>query len=105
MKQNILAHYVDMAITGLLLFVVFFTLLLFSDKTTEFFNIPKLLLLIIATIVLLALWIVSWIAKGRIAISKTPLDIPLLLLLGTIILSTIFSTSRYASMYGDFPNV
>jgi O-antigen ligase/Flp pilus assembly protein TadD len=100
-----LSAFLDSAITVLLLLVGGITPLLFLNLTTEFYEMPKLIFLLVSTILLLALWIGSWIVRGKIAITRTPLDIPLLALLGVILLSTFFSNSRIISTYGNFPAV
>ncbi len=89
----------------LLLVVAGLTPLLFFNQTTEFYEMPKLAFLVVATILLFGLWIFSCILKGKVAITRTPLDIPLLLLLIVILLSTYFSDSRYSAIYGNFPKV
>ena len=104
MKQRISA-YLDNAITLLLLVVAGVTPLLFFNQTTEFFVLPKLIFLVVTTVVLLGLWIFSWILKGKVTITRTPLDIPLLFLLAVVIVSTIFSATKYPAIYGNFPNV
>ena len=104
MREQI-TSYLDKAITFLLLFVAGVTPLIFFNQTTEFFEIPKLIFLIVSTVLLLGLWIFSWILKGKIQIARTPLDIPLLLLLVAIIASTYFSSTRPTSIYGNFPRV
>lgn len=104
MRHNFSA-YLDNAISLILLVVAGITPLLFLNQTTEFYEMPKLVFLSIATIVLLGLWIFSWILKGKIVITRTPLDIPLLVLLAVVLLSTYFSDSRYVAIYGSFPKV
>jgi O-antigen ligase len=104
MKQRISA-YLDNVITFLLLVVAGVTPLLFLNQTTEFYEMPKLIFLVVTTIVLLGLWIFSWILKGKVTITRTPLDIPLLFLLAVVIISTIFSATKYPAVYGNFPNV
>lgn len=104
MRQQ-LTGYLDDVITALLLLVAGITPLLFLNQTTEFYDMPKLTLLVVSTILLFGLWIASWIVKGKIVITRTPLDIPLLIFMGTILVSTYFSTSRYSSIYGNFPTV
>ena len=100
-----LSAYIDYAITFLLYVVAGVTPLLFLNKTTEFFEMPKLIFLVVSTLVLLGLWIFSWILKGKVSITRTPLDIPLLLLMVVVIVSTYFSPTRFTSIYGDFPSV
>ncbi len=103
--KNQLGGFIDNAITFLLLAIVGVTPLLFLNKTTEFFEMPKLIFLVVSSILLLGLWIFSWIVKGKVQITRTPLDIPLLILLGVVIASTYFSASRYQAIYGNFPRV
>ncbi len=95
----------DHAITFLLLIVAGITPLLFLNQTTEFYEMPKLVFLIVSTVVLTGMWIFSWILKGKVVITRTPLDIPLLILLVVVVASTYFSESRFAAIYGNFPRV
>jgi len=104
MKQQI-AGYLDYAITLLLLVIAGVTPILFVNQTTDFYDIPKLAFLVVATSILLGLWIFSWIIKGKVSIIRTPLDIPLLALLVVVLVSTFFSQSRYPAIYGNFPRV
>lgn len=99
------SNYLDKGITFVLLLVAGLTPLVFFNQTTEFFEIPKLLFLIVTTIVLTGLWIFSWILKGRISISRTPLDIALIFLLIVVIASSFLSPTRIISIYGNFPRV
>src|SRR2546423_1211646 len=101
MRQQ-LTTYLDNAITLLLLVVAGLTPLLFVNQTTEFYEMPKLVFLVVTTVVLLGLWIFSWILKGKVVITRTPLDVPLLLLLSAVLVSTYFSASRYEAIYGNF---
>lgn len=104
MKHHLSAT-LDKVITFLLFLVVGITPLLFSSQLTEFYEMPKLVFLMAATILLVGLWIFSWIVKGKVVLTKTPLNLPLLLLLVVVVASTVFSTARYIAIYGNFPTV
>lgn len=104
MRHNI-SSYLDNAITLLLLLVAGLTPLLFLNQTTEFFQTPKLVFLVASTLLLVGLWIASWIFKGKVIITRTPLDVLLLVFAGVLLLSTYFSNARFASIYGNLPNV
>ena len=104
MKQQ-LSAYLDNTITVLLFLVAGLTPLLFLNLTTEFFEMPKLTFLVVMTILLTGLWMFSWIIKGKVVITRTPLDLPLILLLAIILISTYFSATRYPAIYGNFPRV
>jgi len=104
MKNN-LTVFIDKLITLILLVVAGVTPLLFLNQTTEFYEMPKLIFLIVATTILLGLSIFSWILKGKVTINRTPLDVPLLVFLAVVLVSTYVSGTRYQAIYGDFPNV
>src|SRR5690348_8337002 len=104
MREKV-SYYLDQAITIILLVVAGITPLLFFNQTTEFFEIPKLVFLTFTTVVLTGLWIFSWILKGKISISRTPLDLVLLFLLIVVIASAFFSPTRIEAIYGNFPRV
>ena len=97
--------YINSIIVAIITALAGLTPILFLGLTTNFFDIPKLILLVVSTFVLYALWIASWIIKGKVVITKTPLDIPLLLLLFAVVVSAFFSSSRNPSIYGIFPEV
>ncbi len=103
--RNHISVYLDNAITFLLLLIAGATPLLFLNQTTEFFEMPKLIFLIVSTLLLFGLWIASWIFKGKVSFTRTPLDIPLLFLLGVVLVSTYFSVTKTAAIYGNFPTV
>lgn len=104
MRQNISAI-INNVIFGILVSLAALIPLLFTNFTTEFFEIPKITLLAAAVLILLVLWSFSWVLEGKVIITRTPLDIPLLLLAVTVIISTFLSDSRYVSIFGNFPRV
>lgn len=104
MRQN-LSALVNKAIFSILVTVAVLIPLIFTSFTTEFYETPKLIVLALAVPILLMLWGFSWVLKGKIIITRTPLDLPLLLLLITVLVSTFFSDSRYVSIFGNFPRV
>jgi len=103
--RNRLALYLDYVITFLLFLVAGLTPLIFFDQMTEFYEMPKMVFLVVTTVLLIGLWIFSWIVKGRIVLTRTPLDIPLLVLLVVVLISTYISPTRYEAIYGNFPRV
>src|SRR5581483_2365447 len=104
MRQR-LGLYIDYAITFLLFVVAGLTPLVFFNQMTEFYEMPKMVFLIVTTILLIGLWLFSWIVKGRIVLTRTPLDWPLIVLLVIVLISTYLSSSRYEAIYGNFPRV
>lgn len=103
--RNNLSAIVEKVIFGILVAVAALTPLLFTSLTTEFFEIPKVAFLAVAVLVLLILVSFSWVLEGKVIITRTPLDIPLLLLAITVLVSTFLSTTTYVSIFGNFPRV
>ncbi len=81
------------------------TPLIFSNLTTEFFEIPKLIFLVVSVLLLLALWSVSWVVQGKVVITRTPLDLPLILILAVVLLSTLFSPTTNPAIFGNIQSV
>lgn len=104
MRQS-LSALINRVIFGILILVSVLIPLTFTSLTTEFYETPKLIVLAIAVLILFVLWSFSWVLEGKIIITRTPLDLPLLLLLATILVSTFLSQTRYVSIFGNFPRV
>lgn len=100
-----LSAYLNTVITGIIIAVIAATPLLFINITSEFYEMPKIIFLSFTVLVLLLLWGFSWVLKGKVVFSRTPLDIPLILLLGVILVSTFFSDSRFVSIFGNYPRL
>lgn len=103
--MNEISAYINKAISWIIIATAAVIPLLFLDKTSEFFEMPKIVFLIGTVIVLLVLWSINWIIQGKVVITKTPLDLPLLLLLLIVIASTFLSDSKFVAIYGNFPRL
>lgn len=80
--------------------VILSAFFLFSNLTTEFFDTPKFLILLAFTSLLLILLAVRFTVSGKVVFIRTPLDIPLLILLAVAAASTFLSSSPYVSLLG-----
>lgn len=100
-----LSSLLDKTITLSLLIIVGLTPLIFSSLTTEYYEMPKLAFLATAVLVLVFLWSLSWVINGKVLVTKTPLDLPLILLLIIVVVSTAFSSTKDISLLGSFPRV
>lgn len=84
-----------------LILVLFSSLFLFTNLTTELFDTPKFLVLIVFTGLMLVLITLKFTLSDKVVLVRTALDIPLLLLLAVAIVSTILSPSPYVSLLGS----
>jgi len=81
--------------------LAFLVPIFFLPISTEFYSFNKLALITAAVILLIILWGIKTIAGLRLEITKSILDIPILVLLGVTILSTIFSVNKTNSIWGS----
>lgn len=84
-----------------LLFILF--PLVFTDLTTDFFSLPKQALLIFTTIILMLLFAGKTFLMEKVRIKRTPLDLPIVLFVLAILLSSIFSIARWDSFTNFVP--
>jgi tetratricopeptide (TPR) repeat protein len=104
MRQNLSAQINSISFVIILL-ILGLTPVLFTPFTTEFFETAKILFLVGSVLILLLLWVFSWVVQDKVVYTKTPLDLPLILLLIVVLLSTFFSDSRYVAVFGNFPRL
>ncbi|MBI2017787.1 O-antigen ligase family protein [Candidatus Daviesbacteria bacterium] len=80
--------------------VILSTLFLFTNFTTDFYEPAKFLALLFVTGLLFVLLTFKFTLSGKITWVRTPLDIPLILLLAVAVVSTAMSDSTYISLLG-----
>lgn len=81
------------------------TLFLFSNVTTEFYDSPKFIALIVFVFVMLILSTLKYVTEGKMVLTISPLDLPLLLIVIVAFISTFTSNSYYISLLGNSPKV
>lgn len=103
--RNKLSAQINFIINAFILTVVVATPLLFTPLFTEFYDSSKLLVIIAATVVLAFLWALDWTLSGRTRLTRSPFDLPLILLAIVIALSAAVSQTQYVSIFGNLPRV
>ena len=73
-----------------------------AGDTSELFEFNKMWLAFSLGIIIAVSWIIKSIVKKEFRIQRTPLDIPILLFLLSLFLSTIFSWDRHISVWGYY---
>ena len=76
--------------------------LVFTDKTSELFELNKMWVVWALAIIIAMSWFTKMVLQKRIFIQKTPLDIPIILFLASQIISTIFSLDPHVSLWGYY---
>lgn len=100
LKEVVDTYFSQFTKLGIIL-VILSSLFLFNNFTTEFYDSAKFLVLLIIAGILLILIATRFTLHNKIVILRTPLDIPLLLLLAVGIVSTILSPAPYVSLLGN----
>lgn len=79
--------------------------LFFLTITTDFFTLPKQLLVVFGALFLLVLWGIKVVVEKRITLTTNPLNLPILLFAVILILSTFFSASLQDAVLQSTPVV
>lgn len=87
-----------------LLFAVllFFVPLILWPFTSEVFEFNKMVLVYILTTLITGIWVIRMISEKKIIFRRTILDIPLLVFLGSQIISTVLSVDPLTSLLGYY---
>lgn len=84
-------------------YLLFFLIPLFwLPLNSELFEFNKMLLVYLLTVVITATWIIKGLIEKEFKVKKTPLDIPIILLLAANVASTIFSIDPQTSIFGYY---
>lgn len=76
--------------------------LAFTSITSELFELNKMWLVWVLTIIIGMSWFIKMILQRRILLCRTPLDIPIGIFLLSQIISTIFSLDSHVSLWGYY---
>jgi O-antigen ligase len=76
--------------------------LVFTDKTSELYELNKMWLVWGLTVIIGISWFTKMILQKKNSIQKTPLDIPIILFLVSQTISTVFSLDQHVSLWGYY---
>ncbi len=94
--------FINSSITYVTTAFLFLLPVFFLPVTTEFYEFNKFALSAAVTFVLIALWAAKMLIEGKVEVTKSPLNAPILLFLIVNLVSTYFSISKYSSIYGTY---
>ena len=95
---NICNKIIEFSFYAIFLFVP----LVLAGDTSELFEFNKMWLAFGLGIIIACSWIIKSIVQKRIAIQRTPLDIPIGLFILSQVMSTIFSWDQHISIWGYY---
>lgn len=100
LKEFVNNYFRHLGFLGIIL-VILSSFFLFTNLTTEFYDTAKFLVLLLVTGILLVLIGVKFAVNNKVIFIRTPLDIPLLLILAVAIVSTVLSPAPLVSLFGN----
>ncbi len=84
-------------------YLLFFLVpLILTPWNYELFEFNKMMLTYLLTTVIASAWLIKMATEKRLFFQRTLLDLPLLLFLGSQIISTIYSIDRHTSFWGYY---
>ena len=89
-------------ISYILIAVAFIQPVLVCPWTYDFYNLPKIIFLHTATLIMLSIWFYEIARDGYFVYRRTSMDLPLFLFALAIIFSTIFSVNPLISIFGQY---
>ncbi len=95
------AKILDSVVYYLVISLVFLATTLTVPVMADWFDIPKLGVILIGSLIGLAAWSVKSIMTRKLTITKTPLDLPILLLIVVAFTSASLSNNRVMSLTSD----
>ena len=103
MLEKDTVSYIDTISTFIISLTLFFLPLFFLLNTTDFFIIPKQLLIIGATLILIILWGVKVLLVRKIILNANPLNLPIAIFGIIILVSSILSKNRFDALIQVVP--
>lgn len=74
--------------------------LFFLPTTSEFFEFNKYTAILVITIAAVIIWAIRMVFEKRVVFTRTPLDVPLVALLGVFFISSFSSIDQFVSFFG-----
>lgn len=102
--KNSLVLFCEKSIFYLLVFTIFIIPLFFNIHSYDQFELPKLTILRILTLLMLVLWGIKISTQGYIDFKPTPLDFPMFLWVAMNIITTFTSFAPHLSFRGEYEN-
>ncbi len=92
----------DAIIFSVICLAFFLTPIFFTGLTAQGLGFEKMVLLFVLILLGVVAWVTKGVVAGELPLKRTPLDLPILALLATYIISTALSISRKDSILGYY---
>jgi len=103
--KQVVNKYVSLVVNLGIIIIILATFFLFTNLTTEIFDTGKFMVVLAITLIMFVVLTVNFTLSNKVTLTRTPLDLPLLLLLAVGAFSTVFSASPYVSLLGNVSKI
>lgn len=94
----------DYAIAGVLGLIFFLCPVFFTGFAAQGFGLEKMMIFYLLVLLGTVAWVTKGVITGDLELKRTPLDLPIAVLLAVYIVSTIFSVDQKDSLIGSYGN-
>ncbi|MFA4833442.1 MAG: tetratricopeptide repeat protein [Patescibacteria group bacterium] len=98
-------RFLDFIIISLIVLTFFLCPLFFSGQALSGLGFEKIMLFYFLVLIAIVAWVTKGVLDGELELKRTPLDWPILLLVGVFIIATILSISPKDSLIGTYTNL
>jgi len=102
MNKNPVLDKINNLIFGLIILMSFLIPVFFLPITYEYFEFNKLYFFLAATAVMALLWCAKMLVEKKVYFAKSQVDLALLLVLASFVLSTLTSLDKTSSLFGSY---
>ncbi|MEK7558020.1 MAG: hypothetical protein AAB530_02315 [Patescibacteria group bacterium] len=103
-KPLVNTNVLDVIIGSILMLIFFLCPLFFTGLTAQAVGFEKMTLFYFLVLLGVVVWVTKGVIGGELNFKRTPLDIPILALFVTFIISTILSVNSQISLVGSYEN-
>ena len=104
-KTKIIPRIFDVVICGVLTLIFFLCPLFFTGLVAQIAGFEKMILFYFLVLSGVVVWVIKGVVVGELKLKRTPLDLSILALLASFIISTILSVNPKISLIGSYGNV
>ncbi|MFH1427090.1 MAG: hypothetical protein ABIG60_00990 [Patescibacteria group bacterium] len=103
-EKNTTTKVLDYAIIGAISLIFFFCPLFFTGFVAQGLGFEKMIIFYFLVLIGIVAWITKGVIIGELKIKRTPLDIPILVLIAAFSISTFLSINAKDSLIGSYGN-
>lgn len=103
--QKMASKFLDFLIISSIVLIFFLCPLFFTGQVLSGMGFEKIILFYFLVLIGIVSWVTKGVLEGELELKRTPLDWPILILLGVYAVATLFSVGQKDSLIGSYGDV